>query len=248
MLDVFFLSYNESYADEHYELLLQKAPHARRVHGVKGFVEAHRECARQSMTYNFYVVDADAIIVNDFDFSYTPSKYNYWWRGVPESECLCVWSSINPINKLTYGYGGVKLIPKIPLLRKDKDTIDFSTGFGLPFKVFDRISNITAFNHDPFSTWRSAFRECTKLATNITNKDMESSDEVDYDEVERMKSITRRRLNTWCTEGEDAPYGKYAIHGARLGKKYGEENIRNPEALKLINDYEWMRNEFTRFF
>ena len=40
MLDVFFLSYNEPYADEHYEKLLEKAPHARRVHGVKGFVEA----------------------------------------------------------------------------------------------------------------------------------------------------------------------------------------------------------------
>jgi len=248
MLDVFFLSYNEPYADEHYELLLQKAPHARRVHGVKGFVEAHRECARQSMTYNFYVVDADALLVKDFDFSYTPSKYNYWWQGVPESECLSVWSSINPINNLTYGYGGVKLIPKIPLLRKNKDTIDFSTGFGLPFKVFDRVSNITAFNYDEFNTWRSAFRECTKLASNLTNRDMESSDDMDYDEISRQRAITRRRLNTWCTVGEDKLFGKYAIDGARRGKIFGEENIKNPETLKQINDYEWIKNEFTRFF
>ena len=248
MLDVFFLSYNEPYADEHYEKLLEKAPHARRVHGVKGFVEAHRECARQSMTYNFYVVDADAILVPDFDFDFTPSKYNYWWEGIPQSECLCVWSSVNPINGLTYGYGGVKLIPKIPLLRKDKDAIDFSTGFGLPFKVFDRISNITAFNYDEFNTWRSAFRECTKLVTNLTNKELEESDDVDYEELQRARAITRRRLDTWCTVGGDEPFGEYALDGARRGRQFGQENIKNPAQLKLINDYEWMKNEFTRFF
>jgi len=248
MLDVFFLSYNEPYADEHYEKLLEKAPHARRVHGVKGFVEAHRECARQSLTYNFYVVDADAIIVDDFDFNFTPSKYNYWWKGIPQSECLCVWSSVNPINGLTYGYGGVKLIPKIPLLKKDKDTIDFSTGFGLPFKVFDRVSNITAFNFDEFNTWRSAFRECTKLVTNLTNKEMEELDDVNYEEIQRAKAVTRQRLETWCTVGADKKFGSYALDGARRGRQFGQDNINNPEQLKLINDYEWMKNEFTRFF
>ena len=30
-----------------------------------------------------------------------------------------------------------------------------------------QVSNITAFNTDPFNTWRSAFRECTKLASAI---------------------------------------------------------------------------------
>ena len=35
MLDVFFLSYNEPFADEHFELLQIFAPRAKRVHGVK---------------------------------------------------------------------------------------------------------------------------------------------------------------------------------------------------------------------
>jgi hypothetical protein len=42
MLDVFFLSYNEPYADENYELLLEKAPHAKRVNGITGFTAAHQ--------------------------------------------------------------------------------------------------------------------------------------------------------------------------------------------------------------
>lgn len=245
MLDVFFLSYNEPIADEHFELLLERAPHARRVHGVKGFVEAHRECARLSTTHNFYVVDADAILVEDFDFSFTPSNFNSWWQGVPESHCLCVWSSLNPINDLRYGYGGVKLIPKVPLLKKHKETIDFSTGFGLPFKVFDRVSNITAFNYDEFNTWRSAFRECAKLSTSLTIKDLTN---VDLDALEESKRQITDRLDIWCTRGAERRFGTFAIHGANKGKEYGLNNVNDPERLKLINDYDWMKNEFTRFF
>ena len=62
MLDVFYISYNESFADENYEMLKVFAPHAQRVHGVKGIFEAHKKAAEQSNTTHFYVVDADAII------------------------------------------------------------------------------------------------------------------------------------------------------------------------------------------
>ena len=81
MLDVFFLSYNEPFADEHFELLKIKAPHAKRVHGIKGIFNAHKECAKQSMTTHFYVVDADAIIESDFNFDYTPSPDINWFEG-----------------------------------------------------------------------------------------------------------------------------------------------------------------------
>ena len=59
MLDVFFLSYDEPFADENFELLKMFAPHAKRVHGIKGIFDAHKECARQSKTGHFYVCDAD---------------------------------------------------------------------------------------------------------------------------------------------------------------------------------------------
>jgi len=245
MLDVFFLSYNESFADDNFQKLLEKAPHAKRVHGVEGFVNAHRQCAKESLTYNFYVVDADAVIVDDFTFDYTPSKFKEFWPGVPESECLCVWSSINPINDLIYGYGGVKLIPKVPLLRKDKDTIDFTTGFGLPVKIFNEISNVSAFNYDEFSTWRSAFRECTKLASNITNRELKEN--VDDDVQDRWHEENISRLRAWCTKGGDRKFGEFSIAGANAGKKFGIENAEDPDRLKLINSYDWIKNEFNRF-
>ena len=246
MLDVFFLSYNEPFADEKFQKLLLKAPHARRVHGVEGFVNAHRQCAKESLTYNFYVVDADAQLVDDFDFEFTPSKFKEFWPTVPESECLCVWSSINPINDLIYGYGGVKLIPKIPLLRQDKDTVDFTTGFGLPVKIFDKISNITAFNYDEFNTWRSAFRECAKLSAKVIN--IEVKTDISSDELLKMLEDNKQRLETWCTIGAKRKFGEVAIAGAIMGKDFGAANAHDPEKLKLINDYEWIKNEFDRFF
>jgi len=246
MLDVFFLSYNEPFADQHYQMLLERAPHARRVHGVKGFFQAHKECARQSLTNNFYVVDADAILTENFDFDFTPSRFNKWW-GVAEADCLCIWNSINPINDLTYGYGGVKLIPKKPLLEAQRDLVDFTTGFGLTIKVFDTVSNITAFNHDEFTTWRSAFRECAKLTTNLTNEELKHKVRYDQSVLDAIYKETTDRLDTWCTRGSDRPFGEFAISGARAGRTYGMQHAGDAVAMRNINDYEWMKNEFTRF-
>jgi hypothetical protein len=247
MLDVFFLSYNEQYADKNFQKLVERVPHARRVHGVKGFYQAHRACAEQSLTHNFYVVDADAEIVDDFDFSFKPSKFNKWY-DTNESDCLCVWSSINPINGLIYGYGGVKLLPKLPLLKTTNNTVDFTTGFGLNIKVFEQISNITAFNQDEFSTWRSAFRECTKLAINLTNEELKHKVKYDYSVLDKIYKDTNDRLDVWCSVGEDKPYGKYALAGGQCGKEFGLKHANDKETLKLINDYDWIKNEFDEFY
>ena len=59
---------------------------------------------------------------------------------------------------------------------------------------------------------------------------------------------TEDRLSVWTTLGKDRQYGEYAIHGAVLGKQYGADNFDNLEALKLINNYEWMKNEFDKFY
>ena len=245
MLDVFFLSYNEPYADENYAKLKEIVPNARRVNGVKGFAAAHQECARRSFTNNFYVVDSDAIIVDGFDFKFLPSKYNKWWHD-EQSNYICVWSSINPINDLIYGHGGVKILPKQPLLRPNKDVVDFTTGFGLKTKVFEEVSNITAFNYDEFNTFRSAFRECAKLMSNITNRVL--IDSLDPVTAIKIKKEAEYRLNIWTTVGSKNNFGEYCVAGAMQGKKYGEKFSNNIEKLKLINDYEWMTNEFNRFF
>ena len=236
MLDVFFLSYNEPFADEHYELLQLVAPHAKRVHGIKGIFNAHKECAKQSMTTHFYVVDADAIIESEFNFDYTPSPDINWFEGknyaIKQTQCLHVWRSKNPINSLVYGNGGVKLFPKKAVMKAEDWRVDFTTSVAVrAFKAMPQISNVNAFNTDPFNTWKSAFRECTKLSSKIIEKQKDDD--------------TEQRLKIWCTVGKEQPYGKYCILGANHGKEYGEKFKDDIDKLNKINDFEWLKWKFT---
>ena len=64
--DIVFLSYDEPNADKNYSDLLNKAPWAKRVHGVKGFDAAHKAAAAASETDRFITVDADNIVREEF--------------------------------------------------------------------------------------------------------------------------------------------------------------------------------------
>jgi hypothetical protein len=161
----------------------------------------------------FWVVDADAIVLDTFNFDYKVTK--------EEHDIVHVWRSRNPVNGLEYGYGGVKLLPKKLTIDMDVTSTDMTMNISTRFKAMEEISNITAFNTDPFSTWRSAFRECCKLA--VTNN---------------QESLSR--LHQWCTINDAVPYGYYAYLGALAGQSYGQKNASNKEALDKINDFNWL--------
>ena len=222
-VDIVFISYDEDNADKHYEMLKSRFPTALRSHGVKGIYKAHMAAAKLASTNLFYVVDADAIIDPDFDFSYYPNGYDI--------NSVHVWYSRNPVNDLIYGYGGVKLFPRQLLLDYTGSPIDFTTSVSNSFKVMPIVSNITAFNTDPFSAWRSGFRECTKLASKLIPN---------HDNTE-----TEERLAVWCTKGSDREFGEFAIMGANEGMAFGKAHKNQPELLGLINDYNWLEKRFS---
>jgi hypothetical protein len=220
--DIVFISYNEPTADENYRKLLERFPRAKRVHGVKGIHQAHIAAAKLAETCMVWIVDGDAEIVEDFNFDHEVSTY--------EKDIVHVWRSKNPINDLVYGYGGVKLLPTSMTLNMDTSKPDMTTSISSKFKAVKSISNITAFNTDSFNTWKSAFRECCKLSSKI---------------IDRQKSEeTLHRLDIWCTLGADRPFGQEAIAGAIAGKEYGSANKDNIEALKKINDFDWLEKKF----
>jgi len=230
MLDVFFLSYDEEFADHNFELLQESAPRAKRVHGIKGIFEAHQECARQSKTSHFYVIDADAVIEEEFNFKFTPQSDQFVYETIPETECVFVWRSRNPVNDLLYGYGGAKLFPKQKLIDADNWNIDMTTTIGATFVPKFQISNVTAFNTDPFNTWKSAFRECTKLASSV----IPNGDNTDNE----------YRLKVWCERGQNRRFGKYAIMGAQQGRDFGYRYRDRPRLLNKINDFDWLKEVF----
>ena len=220
--DIVFISYQEPTADKNYHKLTSRFPDIKRVHGVKGIHEAHKEAALQCDTEMFWVVDGDAEIVDSFSFNYQVERHNY--------NCVHVWRSVNPINDLTYGYGGVKLLPRKMTLEMDMSKPDMTTSISPKFKAVPEISNITAFNTDPFNTWKSAFRECVKLASKTIQG--------------QKNEETEQRLETWCTTGRTKPFGEFAIAGACAGRRYGTDNANGADALKLINDFDWLQEQF----
>jgi hypothetical protein len=222
IFDIVFLSYDEPFADEHYEKLSARFPRAKRVHGVQGILAAHLEASRKTKTDMFYVVDADAEIVPSFNFDYQPHSL--------DRLSVHVWYSKNPVNGLEYGYGGVKLFPKQLLIGYKDTPVDFTTSVSKSLKVIPEISNITKFNTDPFSAWRSGFRECAKLASKIIH----NQDNTD----------TEKRLDVWCSVGENAEFGDFAMMGAREGRDFGLKYADKPE-LGLINDFAWLEKKFT---
>ena len=223
--DIVFISKDEENADYNYKLLTDKFTHAKRVHGVKGIHAAHIEAAKLCDSEMIWIVDADAQIVDNFNFDYYIPTYD------PDSKnTVHVWKSKNPVNGLVYGYGAVKLLPRKLTLNMDTTTTDMTTSISDKFKVVNRISNITNFNNDEFGAWKSAFRECVKLSSKAINGQLDEE--------------TEFRLKVWCTRGKDKPYGNYAIAGALAGKEYGEKSIGNKNALNKINDFEWLREQF----
>ena len=231
--DIVFISFDEKDADANFEKLKERFPRIKRVHGVKGIHNAHKEAARISDTEMFWVVDADANVLKkfNFEFEYIP-YYNQNERKIVYNT-VHVWKSVNPVNGLVYGYGGVKLLPRELTLNMDVGSPDMTTSISKDFKLMPKISNATEFNVDEFSTWRSAFRECVKLASKTIDRA--------YDEE------TEERLMIWCALGATQPFGEYSLGGAKAGKRYGELHIANKEMLLKINDFEWLEEQFLKW-
>ena len=224
-LDVVFISYSEPNAEANWQKVVKKAPYAKRVTGVKGIVAAHKQAAAMVETDMFYVVDGDADLADYWDFNFQPNLF--------DRDCVHVWRSVNPVNDLKYGYGGVKLFPTKLVISADPNNTDMTTSLSSKFKLMPKISNITSFNSDAYVTWRSAFRECAKLAGKTLKR--------------QMVRETEKRLDIWCTVGEDKRFGKYAIAGAIAGRKFGEENLGNDKILQKVNDYEWIKSQFDEY-
>jgi hypothetical protein len=221
--DVVFISYNETFAAENFGRLcpLLSGNKIHWVQGVKGIHQAHIEAAKKVSTEMFYVVDADAQITADFKFDYQIPYYDFNSKNT-----VHVWQSQNPVNGLIYGYGGVKLLPTSLTINMDLSKPDMTTSISKLFKPMSEISNVTAFNTDPFNSWKSAFRECAKLASRVIDRQ--------HDEE------TTHRLDVWCNSTTDI----YALDGARIGRDYGLKHKTDLEALKKINDFEWLEEQF----
>lgn len=230
--DLFFLSYDEPNAEKHYADLLDKAPWAQRVHGVKGFDAAHRAAAEKSETDWFVTVDADNI-VNEAFFDETIHLDPE--RRPNES---VTWNGRNMMNGLTYGNGGVKLWSKAFVLGggvghetsdDPRHAVDFcwQSDYRTIHKCFSEVWN----NGSPRQAWRVGFREGVKLTLDgglrVPARDMRT----------RLHPMNLRNIRIWCSIGLDVENGIYAMLGARQGLIH----MLDPTWDHVqVRDYDWL--------
>ena len=225
MFDIIFISNGEENADQNYSNLLDRFPIAKRVDRVVGIHNAHKKAATLSLTKMFWVVDADADIVPSFDFT-----FNSAYKEL-DFDTVYTYRSINPVNDLIYGYGGIKLLPKKKVLDMDMNSVDMTTSISNKFVPLPEISNTTRFNIDEFSAWKSGFRECAKLASKVIEKQNDKETEL--------------RLNVWCSDKfKDRKFGKQTIDGAKAGRSYA---FNNSDSLSKINDFGWLYEQFSKY-
>lgn len=213
-LDVIFISYNEPNAEKNWYRVLSKAPHAKRIHGVKGIFEAHKIAASLSSTELFFVVDGDAWLLDSWTFDINVDLY--------DRDCTYVWMAKNPYNNLNYGYGGVKLFSKFKLQKMKKwQTLDLSTSVSKQFKIVNKLSCVSQFDEDEFSVWKSAFRESVKLCFNKNSQYLEN----------------------WV-ENKEVRFSEWAVQGVLAGVEFYEENKKDKKILAQINNIDWLRKKF----
>ncbi len=216
MLDIIFLSYDEPNADKNWTELKARFPYARRVHGVKGIANAHVEAAKKANTECFYVVDADAEIMDDFKFDFKPNDY--------DKQYVHIWHAFNPALGIAYGYGGVKLFCK-RMFNSIKNELDFSTTLAA-VKLMDEVACVTRFNSDPLRSYRGAFREAAKLFIKAHDEKLPAKE----------KKEARERLAAWSDPVSACAFREFIVAGVNdaifKAKKLGKKN------LSFINDHQ----------
>jgi len=238
-LDIFYISYDEPNAEEHWADLLNKVPWAKRIHGVKGFDAAHKAAANQSETDRFITVDGDNIVMDDF-FEQVLDVPDTDHDGNNISQSIFSWNAKNILNGLVYGNGGLKCWPTE--YTKTINTHEAATdGEGMEFcwklnyiQLNDTFSEVHQ-TASPFQAFRAGFREGVKMS-------LDQGIRVKPDEfIQKIWYGNYNRLQTWCNIGSDVENGLWAIYGARLGCQMA---VLSDWDTNQISDFEWFKDFF----
>jgi hypothetical protein len=212
-IDIVYLSYDEPNAEANWAHLRNICPWAQRVHGIKGSDRAHKACADITEGTHMITVDGDNQINPKF-FNQTWSFDSSW--NVDSS--VLSFSSLNVINGLTYGNGGIKLWPRHVVhamqtheaVSSGSAAVDFC--WHLDYVLMPGIWSTSLINHTPHQAWRAGFREGVKMA--LVNGQLIKNP---AEWRSSMAKVNWDRLTVWLQVGLDQHNAAWAIMGARQG-------------------------------
>jgi hypothetical protein len=212
-IDIVYLSYDEPNAEANWAHLKNICPWAQRVHGIKGSDAAHKACADITTGTHMITVDGDNQINPKF-FNQTWSFDSSW--NVDSS--VLSFSSLNVINGLTYGNGGIKIWPRHVVqamqtheaVASGSAAVDFC--WHLDYVLMPGVWSTSWINHTPYQAWRAGFREGVKMA--LVNGVLIKNP---AEWRSSMAKVNWDRLMVWLQVGMDQQNAAWAIMGARQG-------------------------------
>jgi hypothetical protein len=161
------------------------------------------------------------MITVDGDNQINPKFFNQTWSfdsswNVDSS--VLSFSSLNVINGLTYGNGGIKLWPRHVVhamqtheaVSSGSAAVDFC--WHLDYVLMPGIWSTSLINHTPHQAWRAGFREGVKMA--LVNGQLIKNP---AEWRSSMAKVNWDRLTVWLQVGLDQHNAAWAIMGARQG-------------------------------
>lgn len=240
-MDTFFISYDEPLKEHHWKNIKELVPSAQRVDGIKGFNKAHKTCAQKAASSRFFTIDGDNELIQSTEQLQIPSE-------LIDTDYVFSWSSINSVNGLAYGNGGIKNWPTHLMqnlishedCEDPENAIDFC--FALKYFQIPDTPSITVINSTPEQAFRAGFREGIKMSLDKGQKIETAPSQLAEVFHRRIFEGNLERLRIWCSVGADVENGLWAIYGARRGCY---EVYCNSLDLKLIRDYDWFKHYWT---
>ena len=232
--DVFYVCFDEPNRFKNWKQIKSILKKAQKIEGIVGFDNALKTCARRSKNDHFFIIDGDnRILENRLDRKFPLTEISDQW--------VLSWSSLNSMNALIYGNGGLKLWPRKVAIDIKTHENALETGdrtdycFIAKYYMVDDFVTETVVNSTPGQAFRAGFREGVKMSLQwgkqvaLNRENFRSA----------LGKQNRLRLKTWCEVGADVVNGYWAILGARLGLKM---NVIDLFDHQFINSYEWIDN------
>jgi hypothetical protein len=214
-LDVVFISNGEHGADHHWKILQNslegKSNRLHRIDGVNGRVACYQAAARASTTDWFLAVFAKLQINEDFDWSWQPDR-------LQEAKHY-IFHAYNPVNDLIYGHQAMIAYNRRLVLENTGSGLDFT--LDQPHEVVPTVSGTAYYDNDPWTCWRTAFRECIKLRHGLP--DVEN----------------QYRLDQWLTVGQGTN-GSWSTQGAQDAMAYYDSVSGDFDELKKSYEWQWL--------
>jgi hypothetical protein len=224
-LDIVFISNGEPNADanwEHLQRVSQDKPNrCVRVDGVNGRGAAYKAAAESSQTPWFFAVFAKLEADADFDWSWQPDRL--------QQAKHYIFNARNPVNGLEYGHQGlIAYNKKLVMSTEEIQGLDFT--LSQPHGVEPIMSGVAHYNTDPWSTWRTAFREVAKLQHYAH---VAPDVETDY------------RLGIWQSRAEGSN-AAWSLRGAQDAVDYYQTVDGQYDQLLLTFEWAWLRQYFNK--